>query len=413
MLLDRRTLRAAMGLMAGAVMGLTVGAILAWLPLQRDRGYFPDLASEISSPERRHDSPPPRKQSPVPAKPSEANPDDPNLPIVDEVAVEKTEVCRGEDNVLTVKAHTQNGTDAFLSTEFVDPVTGRLVLGGSRIPFRLDRPVDRPLVVTIQGNMAAKTVELPAVHVKECVAPRDLIVHVKHGKAAAFDRVRLTAELVEQPPRGSARQAFVPMSPVSYEWDFGDGGKQVTANGHIDHGYEGREKNVRQSSFVIAVTAKDRHGQSVQGSTVVAFPNRAFAALTLKQRIVISLRIKEADPTTGAHEQIWLYHGHDHTVQIDGVDLIEKIRDDKGDIRETLRRTYRPQKFLGLSELPPRESSPIRDLTELEPTTPNAVRYVELHGRSTDGKDAAGGFTLLPPKRSSNARRAVATASRR
>src|SRR6516165_3902771 len=37
-------------------------------------------------------------------------------PIVDEVSVEKSEVCEGEENLVSVKAHASDGTDAYLHT---------------------------------------------------------------------------------------------------------------------------------------------------------------------------------------------------------------------------------------------------------------------------------------------------------
>src|ERR1700690_3235282 len=35
-------------------------------------------------------------------------------PIIDEVTVEKPEVCEGEENLVTVRAHTPDGNDAYL-----------------------------------------------------------------------------------------------------------------------------------------------------------------------------------------------------------------------------------------------------------------------------------------------------------
>src|SRR5215470_14150373 len=35
-------------------------------------------------------------------------------PVIDEILVEKEEVCEGEENLITVKAHTQDGADSLL-----------------------------------------------------------------------------------------------------------------------------------------------------------------------------------------------------------------------------------------------------------------------------------------------------------
>jgi hypothetical protein len=331
-----------------------------------------------------------------PMVPEAANPEDPNLPIIDAVTVDKTEVCRGEENFLNVKAHTGNGTDAFLTTTMRDPGSPAFLMGRERIPFRLNEPIERPIRVTVEGNMTSKTIELPAIRVKDCVAPRQVLVHVQRTMAA-MDRVTLRAELLEHPPAG-ATEAFQPLVPASYEWDFGDGQKQQTTTASTEHSYENREQNVRQSSFVATVTVKDGQGRAAQGATAIAFPNGAFARLRFKNEVVISIGVKEADPATKTHEQIWLYHGYDKPVRIEDATLIELVRGDDGTIKETLRRPYSAEKLLGLSELPPGKSSTIRDLTDLQPVAPEAVRHVELRGRSQDGKEASGAFTLLPPK---------------
>src|SRR5579884_3206871 len=51
--------------------------------------------------------------TPAPAPVASGSSDD-RAPIIDEIKVEKPEVCEGEDNLVTVRAHTENGTDAYL-----------------------------------------------------------------------------------------------------------------------------------------------------------------------------------------------------------------------------------------------------------------------------------------------------------
>ena len=321
------------------------------------------------------------------------SPDDPSLPIIDEATVEKTEVCRGEDNFINLKVHTRNGTDAFLGSRFKDPSTGIVILGGNRIPFRLDKETTEPMVLSIEGNMVSKMVSLPPVHVKDCDAPRLVNVHVNRTMAAR-DRVDLVAELVEHAPNPVDR-TFEPLVPDSYEWDFGDGEKRVVPTAEIEHSYEARDQSVRQSSFLISVTIRDLKGQQAHGSIVVAFPNVGFGPLYFKKQVVMSIGVKEAQPGSTEHERIWIYHGYKEQVRIDSVSLIEKVSTD-GEKRETFRRSYSPEEVLGLSEVMPRQSSSIRDLTDLQPTNANAVRYVELEGVTSDGKRAVGSFTLLP-----------------
>ena len=89
----------------------------------------------VSSDERESTGVPSVPLPPAPAKvPTRAglpaaHPADPP-PIIDAISVEKPEVCSGEENLITVRAHTSNGTDAFLHTV----VDGAM---GASVPVRL------------------------------------------------------------------------------------------------------------------------------------------------------------------------------------------------------------------------------------------------------------------------------------
>jgi hypothetical protein len=321
--------------------------------------------------------------------PRAANPDDPNLPIIDAISVEKTEVCRGEENFVNLKVHTRNGTDAFLLSRFKDPIDGQFIMAGNRIPFRLNGPVTDPMTVTIEGNMVSQTVAVPSVRVKDCDAANSVNIRIVRTMAV-FDRVRLIAEITNKASDGTS----APFIPTTYEWDFGDGEKQAATIASVDHSYEGREQNVRQSSFQVAVTVKDRNGLQAHGSTVVSFPNPAFGRLYFKNEVTISIGVKEVEPGSTEHEKIWLYHGYNKPVHIEKAFLVEKVSAN-GETRETLRRAYPPQELLGLDDVSPKQSMTLRDLTDLQPKNPGSVRYVELEGRTSDGKFASGSFSLL------------------
>jgi len=370
---------------------LVLASVLVWWirrPSPTPQPASPEAASKVTSTNLAVLDRPVR----LPAVPLEPNPDDPNVPLIDEVSVEKTEVCRGEQNFLKVKAHTRNHTDTFLGTRFLDPSSRSYVLGGDRIPFRLNRPLEGALTVIVEGNISSKTVVVPPVHVNDCEVPRQLVVQVRRMRTA-LDRVSMTAEL-----RQSSASTPSPMVPVKYEWDFGDGATETTSTNQVKHSYEAREQDVRLSSFVVTVTASDATGKSEKGSSVVAFPNGAFAPLKFKNRVVISIGVEEADPSRGQHEKIWLYHGYGQEVRIERVELSEKVEEADG-FRETMRRSYDPSNFLGLGVVPPKKTSELRDLTEHQPSSSTAIRTVEMSGHSADGKEASGAFTLLPPKK--------------
>jgi hypothetical protein len=336
-----------------------------------------------------------RLVDPPPVAPDELP--DPDRPIVDQLWLDKDSVCRGEENFINVKARTSNGTDAFVGIRFDDPTTGH-VSAGTRIPFRLQAPPARELTVFVEGKGgAAQVVALPPIEVKDCVAPRQITIESGRN-ANSPDRLALTARVTESAPDSSA-QATERFVPVAYEWDFGDGTVLTGTDATIEHSYEGRDQTVVQSSFLVTVKARDSRGNEAKGSRALWLPNLAFAPLVAKGRVVVSVGVKDADPTTATPERIWLYHGYPHTVRLERVSLRETVLDPGAATeRETFRKEFRPAELLGFSELPPHQSLTTRDLGEFQPKESAAVRIVEVVGRTADDKPVRAVFTLLPPK---------------
>src|SRR5688572_886802 len=67
-------------------------------------------APKASAPE----APPSARRAASAAAASKRAPADDPAPLIDAVEVEKPEVCAGEENLITVRSHTTNGTDAYL-----------------------------------------------------------------------------------------------------------------------------------------------------------------------------------------------------------------------------------------------------------------------------------------------------------
>jgi hypothetical protein len=137
----------------------------------------------------------------------------------------------------------------------------------------------------------------------------------------------------------------------------------------------------------------------LRGSRAIPFVNAGFLPLVYRNEVAISAAVKKANGSRSAREQIWLYHGYPRAVRIDRVKIREATLDvaEHSVERETFSGDYSPDEILGFSELPPGQSREAPDLTDLAPIAPSAVRYVELEGRTSDGRLARGTFTLLPP----------------
>jgi hypothetical protein len=329
----------------------------------------------------------------------------PGEPIIDRIIVEKSEVCAGEENVVRVEAHASDGKNEYLSVSIDDPGSGR-TFWGSRIPVRLQRPLTRPMRVVVHGRTGVAGADVPHITVKNCVAPAQVVIDVRRT-LDALDRVTLKATLLE-PADGARGGALV---VESYDWEFGDGAKETSSGAEVEHSYEAREQNVAQASYVVNVTMKWRDGRQARGSRAVAFVNAGFGQWAREGSVLVSAGVQETAPATDSSppsERIWLYHGYRQPVRIEKVRLRETVLDGDKE-RETLNREYEPSELLGFAELPPGVSLTTRDLSSFRPTVRNAtaVRYVEVRGRTRDGKAATGTFTLVPNSRRSPPPKAI------
>jgi hypothetical protein len=336
-----------------------------------------------------------RPDEPVNSRPDGGARTDPNRPIIKHAHVQKAEVCRGEENFVEVEAESQNGTNAFLTTTVIHPRTGAFLRGGSHIPLHLDAPSNQELKVIVEGKNSAETITLPAVKVKDCDAPLQVVVKHFHTTEAP-ERLRFSAELREFPePLEHARV-------TSYEWDFGDGHQLTTSVPSAEHSYEDRDQGVAESSFVVSVTVKSSRDDA-RGSHLISFPNLGFVHLVFDNEVALSVGVAPPGPEKGAAEKIWLYHGYSKPVHIKQATLREVQIDPKAHTeRETFKREYAPEVLLGFSEIKPKESQTARDLSGLQPTLDGFVRYVTLSGVTDDGKTAVGIFSLLPPAQAKN-----------
>src|SRR6202142_1617252 len=191
-----------------------------------------ELGSPVAAPMQ---SPPSPAGAPAPRGPPPARPSDPP-PIIDEISVEKPEVCSGEENLITVRAHTDNGTDAFLHSV----VDGTM---GVSVPVRLwlddSGRVQGNHSVTVFGrtNVAA-TAALPDYRVKDCQPARVVAVehHLRANSLADFDFV---AKIVTLPARGedSAPAAGDPSTAPSCVWSLADGDTATTPAPAVTHSY--------------------------------------------------------------------------------------------------------------------------------------------------------------------------------
>src|SRR5262245_47618869 len=105
--------------------GLVCVVVLLILVVHRDRPT-PAATSESSVAGEVLVQPDPPRAPTVAAHAAPTEPE-PQPPIIDEIKVEKTEVCEGEENLITVKAHTPVGRDDAYLHYFIGTSAGQSV----------------------------------------------------------------------------------------------------------------------------------------------------------------------------------------------------------------------------------------------------------------------------------------------
>lgn len=165
-----------------------------------------------------------RRDWPTPKPESVEEKQDQPPPVIDEIIVEKQEVCSGEENLITVRAHTVNSTDEFLHYR-IGSYTGQQV----PVRLRLDdegKPQERTISVFGKNNVVT-TVPIPPFKVKDCKPYR--MVFIMHrlqpnteGEYEFFARITDIGAKEDPDPK--------PFKPKAFVWDFGDG-KTVTSTG--------------------------------------------------------------------------------------------------------------------------------------------------------------------------------------
>jgi hypothetical protein len=354
-----------------------------------------------------------RETRPEPAKLIAGAPTVPDpQPIIDEITVEKPEVCSGEENLVGVKAHTENGTDQYL--HYV--IDGQM---GASYPVRLWRN-DRGLVgehtITVfgRGNTSI-TVPLPDYTVKDCRPERMVLVdrRLRPNTQSEFD---FTARLVApfDIHAGTARAA-APLKPLavrSYTWSFGDGARETTDAPTTAHSYESRAQTSLYSYFVVGVELQAEHGQVLSGRTTLALINPAFEALAVKQTVALMIsltpRFPQLDSDGVVRQTVRLWHHDAAPLSIDRVLRTKYYRDGLG---QSTAESIDPAGMLGSTKIPigPSGVNVQVDLdTNVEPDV-LAVTY-RLDGMSEGGYPVSGSFSIMrPPPRPTRANSAPVT----
>jgi hypothetical protein len=296
-------------LLAGAIALAALLALLLLLQPDRDEAMQPLQTAAIVQAQPREPS---KRTQPFAASPQSTASAAVAPPQFDLVRVEKEEVCEGEENLITVHAHTTDGNDAFLHYT----VAGE---AGAQVPVRAyvgrdGNPPPQYAVAFSKDNVATR-IELPPYRVKNCRPTRILIVTMRMLPNSVGER-ELTATV-----RTLDGEPFV---PAWYEWSFGDGEAGVTPGPIAVHDYSALPQKTAFSDLLVKVKAFDGNGQSVEGRLPLHIRNVAFATRLRGMATIFAEpvpRFPEAGAGGIARQRFRLWHAEDGPVQVAGATL--------------------------------------------------------------------------------------------
>jgi len=290
---------------------LLCGALLFLVllgPLHQDSATTQAVASS-SAPSQTQSTPPPVIAT--------APPQDGHglVPIIDAIEMEKPDVCLGEENLVTVHAHTAgHAEDGYLHYRGAVGAGQFLVFRGQPPePDQSGRPTAvRTEPIGVFGKANAAVYSQAAFRVKDCKVDHKLLVQyaVLPNTTAEF---AFTARLV---PFGTP----VPFKAVRYEWDFGAGNVVNTTEPQATHDFTERLHAHLFESFLITVTAIDASGKRLVGRTGLELPSHYFYNLQTHHMVTLLVRMTPRMPQMDANgvvtQSYRLWHFDPQPVQV-------------------------------------------------------------------------------------------------
>jgi hypothetical protein len=306
-------------------------------------------------------------------------------PIIDEVTLEKSSVCEGEENLVTVKAHSPDPED--------EPFL-HYMIGGSKgmsVPVRAVAEagvLDHVKVVAFGRNGVATTVDLPRFEVKRCRVDHQLFVSLRLLPNTTGD-FEFSAHL---DPVDASKQ----FEPVRYVWKFGDGSSSETSVPVETHDFTHRPQTSLATTFVVSCTAYAKTGEIVEGRAAIELNNTAFETLAYKGVVLVlselDPRFPEASPSGTSTQRVRLWHTYSHPVRIEHLRLRKlALGKDNQDEEVSL-------DDLGVSVIAPGqvvETKPFHFGGENLPAVYGLEYHVE--GTTDDDWPARGNFAIMRP----------------
>ncbi len=334
---------------------------------------------------------PPQQQAAQPAV-DDTNPP----PVIDSITLEKTSVCQGEENLVTVKAHTVNQTDQLL--HYV--IDGQM---GEALPIRRwksDHGHEAHFVQVFGRDSVVTTVPVPEYEVRDCRTPRmmNVVTRLRSNSWADFDIQANVVNSIDWNVDPRQRKS-TPYQGVQYTWSFGDGKSETTTTPITEHNYERRPQDTAYSYFLIAVEARSKDGEVVKGRASLGLMNPAFEALQQKGIVVLLIslepRFPELGPDGKVTEHVHIWHTRPQPVVIEGVAMTKYLQAAGGETRPAL---VDVTGILGTDTIPSGPDGITATLVFDPSAEPDVFsKTYRLSGKSAEGYPVNGSFSIMRP----------------
>lgn len=307
---------------------------------------------------------------------------------IDEVTIEKHELCSGEEALVSVRAHTNDETDAFLRYQVGSG-------GGTSVPVRLfrqpDGSVSLPEIRVFGQNGKVAKAAFPSVELKECEARHLLLV-----SARLMANTRSTYEIsarVQTYGRGQTR----PLRPRSFRWSFGDGAVENSTIPVATHTFSLGTSQRIYPAFLIRVEATDAAGNTVVGRSSVQLLNMELQNFLEKQIITLVSEAEPRFPMLDAegrvHQVFSLRHYYEVPIRIERVHVISQYR-----AGESQKQAVAPSGVLGGNvEIAPGQTIKVSRTLDTREEPEVVARIYQLEGVSADGYPVRGMISLMRP----------------
>jgi hypothetical protein len=370
-----------------AIAALLAAGLLAWLTIRRDP-RDQRIAAAASAPVAAPQSGarPVRSAAPAAGEGPRAS------VVIDAVEIEKTRLCAGEENLVTVRAHTVDAADAPELKVYVDGQSGTRVVLRPDAYLKPDGSPPRVTAVIDDGRQAS--VDIPRFEVvSDCRPERTLVVRDRMLPNLEDTR-ELWAQVVERPREG--RSPAAAFRPVRYHWQFGEGAAAESESPIITRSFRDRPQTSLVSDVLVTCTAQAADGSKLVARHSMQFLNAAYEQLARKGSIHLEVDHKQFPEADERGVVVWpvrVWHHYDTPVTITDIRVTRvdrssmPLRDERAKV----------ESVLGAARIAPRGGidATVRLDTRAEPE----VAYVmyQLIGRADDGTPASGGFSVMRP----------------